>query len=153
VKDRDIANVMNSMARLYGIVGLRGAFGTTSVGQIQRYRRIARAMVPFIGAENGHPSQAQSRMSPTEAMYLVTALLTQQLYNPDYNVSPEEWCRRYDETERSPAAPQPASRSAHMKIADDDSIQISRALETLNDESGAAAAATHLFLDKLGIDR
>jgi hypothetical protein len=157
VKDEDIANAMNSVARLYGITGRQSSFGTTSVGQIQRYRRIARAMVPFIGAEGGRPSKAESRMSPTEAMYLVTRLLTQQLYNPDYKVSPEEWCHRYDERHRAPAAPQTASHSASHsavgQIADDDTIQISRALETLSDEGGAATTATHMFLDKLGIDR
>jgi hypothetical protein len=157
VKDEDIANAMNSVARLFGITGGHGGFGTTSVGQIQRYRRTARAMVPFIGAEGGRPSKAESRMSPTEAVYLITRLLTQQLYNPDFKVSPEEWCRRHDDRHRAAAAPQSASHSpSHSgagQIADDDTIQIVGALETLSDEGGAATTATHLFLDKLGIDR
>jgi hypothetical protein len=155
VKDEDIANAMNSMSRLYGMTMGHSGFGTTSVGQIQRYRRIARAMVPFIGADNGRPSQAESRMSPTEAMYLVTGLLTQQLYNPDYKVSPEEWSHRYDERHRPGAPPDTRSRTraAHIGKADDDTIQISNALDTLKDESGAAVKVAHLFLDKLGIDR
>jgi hypothetical protein len=114
-------------------------------------------MVPFIGAERGRPSKAENRMSPTEATYLVTRLLTQQLYNPDFKVSPEEWCRRYDERHRGPAAPQThpqgASHSAAGKIADDDTVQLMRALESLRDENGIATAAAHTFLDKLGIDR
>lgn len=153
VKEEDIATAMNSVVQLYGVAGGRRAFGTTSVGQIQRYRRTARAMVPFIGDDNGHPSKAESRMSPIEAMYLVTGLLTQQLHNPDYKLSPEEWCRRYDDRHSGRAMPQTPSRMARAYKTDDDTVQISRALETLKDENGMAAAAAHLFLDKLGVDR
>jgi hypothetical protein len=147
-----IASAINSVGALYGI-GANSSFGRTSVGQIQRYRRIARAMVPFIGADDGHPKAAGGFMSPAEAMYLVTSLLTQQLYNPDFRTSPDQWCQHYDNAAHSHAAPGQEKRAARSERAPEEAVTILNAAQTMRDENSPATLGIHVFLDQLGLDR
>lgn len=160
IKQQDIAEAMNQFAPMLGA----NVMSDTSVGQIQRYRHIVRAMVPLIGAENGRPGRVEAEMSPAEAMLIISALVTQKMLNPHYKVSPEEWCHKFDDKanrgqhgEDQPGAQQGVGQTGptlHLVPVDNATTAALNALANdLGSESDVMTYEIHLLLDQLGVSR
>jgi hypothetical protein len=156
VREAELVAAANYMVGRFG----GPEYARTSVPQIRGFREIARSMSPHLGAEQGIPRGLDSVMSPVEAIYIASSLGRQKLFNPEYQVGPDEWTQRY-QVKRDAAtrnrgreiAP-PSTAEFRAKVA---AREVSGLLDALEHDANSPASplmlGVDLFLDRLGIPR
>lgn len=152
VREQDMVGAVNSFAARLGAP----PYARTSLDQLRGFRQVVRAAAPHLGSDEGQPRQIASEMSPAEAVFVMSMLARQKLWNPEYQVSPEQWFREYRERgERLRAGANVAEtrRGIPAKASADVAAVLKHLEHGLPDEGSAATLAVQQFLDAIGVDR
>jgi hypothetical protein len=129
-------------------------YARTSGAQLHEFRRLLGGMMPSVGTL----STSSTTMSPAEALFVASQLATQKIFNPEYQIDPNDWAtgvarRRAALKNGDLPEPVPNTNGPALRVERTTSEQagILRGLrDDLSSENTAITGAAHAFLDQLG---
>jgi hypothetical protein len=150
VSEQDAVDAINHYVSLLQLP----EYMSTTHQQFHSFRKESRLFVRhYAGTDARDSSNAMGVMSPAEALYVINGLMTQKLYNPQYQVPPAQWDNEANQRAaqaQSEHAPPPRARLGKIRP---EVQQLLSFVPMVRDASGPAVEGVHQFLDTLGFVR
>jgi hypothetical protein len=132
-------------------------FARTSATQVRAFRKSLANRYPQLVGTKRQGDDLASMMSPAETMFVTVALYEQKIFNPAFQVSPEEWEKALAERLANPAvaaADRPRGGQQTVHVLEPDLATFHRTLsQGVADEAGTVVRRVHAFLDRAGFQR
>jgi hypothetical protein len=132
-------------------------FARTSPTQVRAFRNSLANRYPHLVGTKREGDDLSSLMSPAETLFVTVALYNQKIFNPAFQVSPEEWEQALAERLANPtvaAADRPRRGQQTVHVLEPHLATFHRTLsQGVADEAGNVVRRVHAFLDRAGFQR
>jgi hypothetical protein len=132
-------------------------FARTSQTQVRAFRKRLANRYPRLVGKKREGDDLSPLMSPVETMFVAVALYNQKIFNPAFQVSPEEWEQALAERLANPAlaaADRPRRGQQTVHVLEPHLATFHRTLsDGVADETGQVVRRVHAFLDRAGFQR
>jgi hypothetical protein len=150
IREETFVKVVNEQLAVLG----SPAIAMTNASQIRTLRASRRRIVPDLSEPTTfHDRDAESAMSPAEAVYISLNLAMNKALNPRFRVTPEDWEKNELTLPTAQNSPGKKPALGGLHVSSDLMVVQSTIQHDLGDESSIAVAAAHRFLDELGFPR